>query len=385
MSLKRVAVVGGKRIPFARSFTKYMGIPNQELMTASLKAVVETYGLNGEQIGEVVLGAVIKHSGDWNLARECAIGSGLSAYTPAYDLVQACGTSLQAAIAVSNKIALGQIEAGIAGGVDTNSDLPFVFPRTFNHTLLAANREKTTGGKLKQFLKLRPADLKPQMPGVVEPRTGLSMGQSCEKMAKDWKVTRQEQDELAYASQMNAAKAWKDGFYKDMVVGHANLDFDNNVRGDTTLEKMAAMKPAFDRSSEGAHRRLGRRSSGQRRVGQGSRSSDPGLHHSHRDRGRRFRQSRRLADGTGVCGRTHAHQSRLKIAGLRFLRNSRSLRRASAVHAESVGERSVLPRALEAERRFGLDRPRENERQRRIGRARPPVRRDRRTHHSHAG
>lgn len=250
-SLKRVAVVGGKRIPFARSFTKYMGLSNQELMTASLKAVVDSYGLSGEQIGEVVLGAVIKHSGDWNLARECALGSGLSAYTPAYDLVQACGTSLQASIAVANKIQLGQIEVGIAGGVDTNSDLPFVFSRKFNHTMLAANREKSTGGKLKQFLKLGLNDLKPQMPGVVEPRTGMSMGQSCEKMAKDWKVTRQEQDELAYASQMNAARAWKEGFYSDLVIPFAGLDSDNNVRSDTTLEKMAAMKPAFDRGPEG--------------------------------------------------------------------------------------------------------------------------------------
>lgn len=250
-SLKRVAVVGGKRIPFARSFTKYMGLPNQVLMTASLKALVDSYGLNGEQIGEVVLGAVIKHSADWNLARECALGSGLSAYTPAYDLVQACGTSLQATIAVANKIQLGQIDVGIAGGVDTNSDLPFVFSRKFNHTMLAANREKSTGGKLKQFLKLGIGDLKPQMPGVVEPRTGLSMGQSCEKMAKDWKISRQDQDALAYASQMNATKAWKEGFYSDLVVPFAGLDSDNNVRSDTTLEKIAAMKPAFDRGPEG--------------------------------------------------------------------------------------------------------------------------------------
>lgn len=249
MSLKRVAVIGGKRIPFARSFSNYMGIPNQELMTASLKAVVDAYGLAGEQIGEVVLGAVIKHSADWNLARECAIGSGLSAYTPAYDLVQACGTSLQAAIAVSNKIRLGQIDAGIAAGVDTNSDLPFTFSRKFNHTMLAANKEKTFGGRMKQFMKLRPADLKPQMPGVVEPRTGLSMGQSCEKMAKEWKVTRKEQDELALASQLNAAKAYKDGFYNDLIVAHAGLDKDNNVRADTSMEKMAKLPPAFDRKS----------------------------------------------------------------------------------------------------------------------------------------
>lgn len=250
-TLKRVAVVGGKRIPFARSFTNYMGIPNQELMTDALSALVEAYGLKGETLGEVALGSVIKHSADWNLAREVTLGSGLSAYTPAYDLVQACGTSLQASIAVANKIALGQIEAGIAGGVDTNSDLPFVFSRKFAHTMLAANREKTFAGRMKHFMSLRPADLKPRMPGVVEPRTGLSMGQSCELMAKEWKVTRQEQDELALASQLNAAKAWKEGFFNDLVVESHGLKTDNNVRGDTSLEKMAKLKPAFDRSENG--------------------------------------------------------------------------------------------------------------------------------------
>ena len=167
----RVAVIGSKRIPFARSFTNYMGVSSQELMTDALRALVDSYGLKGQVVGEVVLGAVIKHSADWNLAREVAMGSGLSAYTPAYDLVQACGTSLQATIAVANKIRLGQIDCGIAGGVDTNSDLPIVFSRKFAHIMLAASREKTFSGRMKQFLKLRPADLKPQMPGVVEADT----------------------------------------------------------------------------------------------------------------------------------------------------------------------------------------------------------------------
>lgn len=245
MELKKVAIVGGKRIPFARSFTNYMGVSNQDLMTTAIRALVDEFGLKDQVLGEVVLGAVIKHSGDWNLAREVSLGSGLSSYTPAYDLVQACGTSLQATIAVANKIRLGQIEAGIAGGVDTNSDLPFVFTRRFNHAVLAANREKTTMGKIKQFLKIRPGDLKPSMPGVVEPRTGLSMGASCELMAKEWKLTRQEEDELAYQSQVNALKAWKDGFYKDLVVPAYGLATDNNVR-ETSLEKMAKLKPAFD-------------------------------------------------------------------------------------------------------------------------------------------
>lgn len=246
---RRVAILGGKRIPFARSFGKYMGATNQDLMEASLKALVNEFNLKGERLGMVALGSVIKHSSDWNLARECALGSGLSAETPAYDLVQACGTSLQAVISIANSIALGAYEAGIAGGVDTNSDLPFVFSRRFNRIMLEANREKTMSGKLQKFLGLRPGDLKPLTPGVVEPRTGLSMGESCELMAKEWKVSRDEQDELAFQSQRRAADAWKNGFYKDLVVPFNGLEHDDNVRGDTTLEKMAKLKPAFDRQN----------------------------------------------------------------------------------------------------------------------------------------
>ncbi|HMN69700.1 MAG TPA: acetyl-CoA C-acetyltransferase [Bdellovibrionales bacterium] len=249
--MRKVAIVGGKRIPFARSFSNYMGVPGQELMTTALKATVDAYGLKGEAIGEVVLGAVIKHASDWNFARECALGSGLSANTPAYDLVQACGTSLQAAIAVANKIRLGQIECGIAGGADTNSDLPVTFSRKFAHIMLAASRERTFGGRMKQFMKIRPADLKPQTPGVVEPRTGMSMGQSCEKMVKDWKVTREEQDDLAFQSQQRAVAAYQAGFYNDLLVPCHGLNADNNVRADSTREKMAKLKPAFDTSGAG--------------------------------------------------------------------------------------------------------------------------------------
>lgn len=247
--MRKVAILGGKRIPFARSFTNYMGVSNQDLMTPAIRDLVSAFELEGKTIGEVVLGAVIKHSSDWNLSREVTLGSGLSWNTPAYDVVQACGTSLEAAIAVANKIALGQIEVGIAGGMDTNSDLPFVFSRHFSHIMLAANREKTTMGKLKQFAKLRPSDLKPQMPGVVEPRTGLSMGQSCEIMAKNWGLTQKDQDELALMSHQNAAKAWADGFYNDLVIPTQGLSKDNNVRGDSSIEKLAKLPPAFDRKS----------------------------------------------------------------------------------------------------------------------------------------
>lgn len=249
MSTRKVAIVGGKRIPFARSFSNYMGVTNQELMETSLRALVDHFHLKGERLGEVALGAVIKHSSDWNMARECTLGSGLSADTPAFDIVQACGTSLSAAIAIGNKIALGQIDSGIAGGVDSNSDLPFVFSRRFNQVMLEANKEKTLGGRLKKFLALRPGDLKPLSPGVVEPRTGLSMGQSCELMVKEWKISRQDQDELAMQSHKAAAAAWESGFYKDLVTSCHGLDKDNNVRGDSNMEKLAKLKPAFDRQA----------------------------------------------------------------------------------------------------------------------------------------
>ncbi len=248
---KKVAILAGQRIPFARSFTNYMGKSNQELMTAALDALVKTQGLSGERLGEVVLGSVIKHSSDWNLAREVALGTELAPQTPAYDLIQACGTSLQAAIAVSNKIRLGQIEAGIAGGVDTNSDLPFVFSKKFSHTLLKASRAKTALEKLRLFASLNLSDLKPQMPGVVEPRTGLSMGQSCEKMAQEWNINRLAQDELALASHLHAAKAWESGFYSGLVTPFGGLSQDNNMRGDTSLEKLGKLKPVFDRSEKG--------------------------------------------------------------------------------------------------------------------------------------
>lgn len=248
--MNKVAVLGGLRTPFARSFGAYMGVSNQELMTNALKGIVDKYCLQNEVLGEVACGAVMSHSSDWNFARECALGSGLSAYTPAYTISQACGTSLEASILVGNKIALGQIECGIAGGTDTNSDLPVVFDRKFAHKLLELSRAKSLGDKLKIISRIRPSDFKPITPAVQEPRTGLSMGQSCEIMAKNWKITRQEQDELALASHMNALRAYKEGFYNDLLVPFHGLDKDNNVR-ESTLEKMAKLPPAFDRSSAG--------------------------------------------------------------------------------------------------------------------------------------
>lgn len=246
--IRKVAIVGSSRIPFARSFGAYMGISNQELMTAAMNALVGRYNLQEQVLGEVALGAVMKHSKDWNLAREVALGTALSASTPAYTISQACGTSLEASILVANKIALGQIECGIAGGVDTNSDLPIVFSQNFSHSLLKSSRAKSLPQSLKALMKIKLKDLKPIAPAVTEPRTHLSMGQSCELMAKEWNLTQAEQDELALASHTHALQAYKDGFYNDLVSPFGKLEQDDNVRA-STLEKMASLKPAFDRKS----------------------------------------------------------------------------------------------------------------------------------------
>ncbi len=251
MKTNRIAILGGKRTPFARSFTQYMGLSNQDLMTHAVKSLVEHFDLKGERLGEVAGGSVLKHTSDWNLTREVVLGSGLSAETPAFDIVQACGTSLAAAIAIGNKIAMGQIEVGIAAGADTNSDIPFVFSKTFNHTMLESQKSKGLFNKLKLFSRLRPKDVLPQMPTIVEPRTRLSMGQSCEKMAQEWKISREDQDQLAFESHTKATAAVQNGFYQDLITPFHGLSVDNNVRADTSLDKLRRLKPAFDRSEKG--------------------------------------------------------------------------------------------------------------------------------------
>ena len=248
---RRVAVLGGLRIPFCRAHTGYADCSNQDMMTAALSAVVRKYDLAGEALGDVALGAVIKHSRDYNLARECVIGSGLSLRTPGVDLQRACGTSLEACIAIGNKIALGQIEAGIAGGTDSISDAPVVYPDAYRSILMESHRGKSFSDRLKPWLRLRPKHFLPELPGVVEPRTGLSMGQHTEKTAKDYGVPREEQDELALASHRNAAKAYDEGFYEDLVVPFRGVGQDNNIRRDTSMEKLAKLKPAFGKDGAG--------------------------------------------------------------------------------------------------------------------------------------
>lgn len=248
---RRVAVVGGLRIPFCRAHSIYTDCSNQDMMTATMAALVNKYDLKGQTLGDVALGAVIKHSKDWNLARECAIGAGLSLRTPGVDMQRACGTSIEACINIANKIALGQIDAGIAGGTDSISDAPIVYSDKFRALLLESARGKSIGQKLKPWLSLRPGHLKPQLPGVIEPRTHLSMGQSAEITAKEFEVSREHQDQLALASHMKAAAAYEAGFYDDLVIPYQGVEEDNNIRRDTTFEKLQALKPVFDKSETG--------------------------------------------------------------------------------------------------------------------------------------
>jgi acetyl-CoA C-acetyltransferase len=220
-------------------------------MTASLKALVDRYHLAGEKLGDVGLGAVLKHSRDFNLAREAVLSSGLAAETPAFDIQRACGTSLSAALIIASKIATGLIDAGIAGGTDSISDLPIVYPDAYRSILLESARGRSLGQKIKPWLRLRPKHFKPSLPGVVEPRTGLSMGQSMEVTAKQWQISRADQDALTLASHQNAERAWSEGFYDDLVSGFEGVRKDNNIRPDTSLEKLAGLKPVFDRSEHG--------------------------------------------------------------------------------------------------------------------------------------
>lgn len=245
-AVRRVAIVGGVRIPFARAHGAYAKSTNEDMLTAAFRGVVERFKLNGVRLGDVAAGAVIKHTKDYNLARECLLSAGLDPQTPGVDLQRACGTSLEAAILIGNKIALGQIDSGMAGGVDSISDAPIVYPRSYQQLLLQSFRGRSAWQRLAPFLSLRPRHFKPVLPAVVEPRTGLSMGQSTEVMAKRWHISRVDQDQLAFESHTKAAAAWQNGFYSDLVIDYAGLKIDNNIRSDTSLEKLAKLRPTFD-------------------------------------------------------------------------------------------------------------------------------------------
>lgn len=245
--LRRAAVIGGVRIPFCRSNTLYADVSNLDMLTAVLNGLVDKYRLAGVHIDEAIGGAVVTHSKDWNLAREAVLGTRLARSTPGITIQQACGTSLQAAMMIQAKIATGQIDCGIAMGSDTTSDAPIVFKPKFAHRLVEVQNAKTFGQRLGAFKGFRPGELAPQPPSVSEPRTGLSMGQHAELMAQEWKITRAEQDQLAYESHRKAAEAYRSGYMDDLVVPFAGVFRDNNLREDISLEKMATLKPAFDK------------------------------------------------------------------------------------------------------------------------------------------
>jgi acetyl-CoA C-acetyltransferase len=244
-SVRRVAVLGGTRIPFARQDGPYARASNQDMLTTTLDALVVRFGLEDQRLDEVAAGAVLKHSRDFNLTRECVLGSKLAPETPAYDLQQACGTGLEATILVANKIALGQIESGIAGGVDTTSDAPLALNDHLREVLLEVKRAKTTPERLRALARVRPQYIVPEIPRNAEPRTGLSMGEHTAIMARDWGITRSEQDELAAASHHKLAAAYDTGFLDDLVVAHLGLERDQNLRPDSTVEKLAKLGPAF--------------------------------------------------------------------------------------------------------------------------------------------
>ena len=249
--IRRVAVIGGTRIPFCRSNTQYSDLTNLQMMTTALNGLVDKYSLDGELIDEVVGGAVMSHSKDFNLTREALIDTKLDPRSPGTTLVQACGTSLQSAMGLAAKIAVGEIESGIACGSDTTSDAPIVFSRRFAQRLVALGRARSLGDKFSVFKGFGLGELAPQPPSVAEPRTGMSMGQHCELMAQEWGVTRQDQDQLAYESHMKAAAAYDDGYMDDLIVPCAGIYRDNNLRADMDLEKIGTMRNAFERSDRG--------------------------------------------------------------------------------------------------------------------------------------
>ena len=243
---RRVAVLGGNRIPFARSGSRYALATNQDMLTAALDGLVARYGLAGQRVGEVVAGAVLKHSRDFNLTREVVLGSRLDPHTPAYDIQQACGTGLEAVILVANKIALGQLEVGIAGGVDTTSDAPLQLNEDMRRALLELNRARNLGARLRAAAKLRPQQaFRPEIPRNAEPRTGLSMGEHAAVTALRWNIDRESQDALALASHQRLAAAYDRGFFDDLVTPYLGLTRDENLRPDTSADRLAALKPVF--------------------------------------------------------------------------------------------------------------------------------------------
>ncbi len=243
--LRRIAVLGGSRIPFCRSNTIYADKTNMDMLSRVIQGVVDRYGLDGAQLDEVVAGAVTTHAKDWNLAREALLSTSLSHLTPGITLQQACGTSLQSALMIGAKIASGQIECGIAAGTDTTSDPPITFGRKFSQRLVKAGAARTAKQRFKAFKGFRLSELKPMLPANGEPRTGMSMGQHCERMAMEWNISRQDQDQLTLESHQKAARAYADGFFDELVTSWGGVSRDNNMRTDTSMEKLGGLRTVF--------------------------------------------------------------------------------------------------------------------------------------------
>lgn len=248
--IRKIAVIGGSRIPFCRSNSIYSEKTNMDMLAAAIQGVVDRFGLDGKQLDEVVAGAVTTHSKDWNLAREALLSTGLSPLTPGITLQQACGTSLQSAMMIGARVATGQIECGIAAGTDTTSDPPITFGRKFSQRLVKAGAARTSMQRLRAFKGFRPAELKPCLPANGEPRTGMSMGQHCERMAREWKIPREEQDRLAMESHQKAARAYDEGLFDDLVTPWAGVSRDNNIRADSSMEKLSSLRTVFSKAAD---------------------------------------------------------------------------------------------------------------------------------------
>lgn len=248
--MRKVAVIGGSRIPFCRSNTVYSSKTNMDLLSAALQGLLDRYGLHGEQFDEVLAGAVTTHSRDWNLAREALQSTTMSPLTPGVTMQQACATSLQGALMIGAKIATGQIESGIAAGTDTTSDFPVTFGKKFSGRLAKAAAARSFKQRLAAFKGFRPSELKPVVPANGEPRTGLSMGQHCDRMAREWQVSRADQDQLALESHHKAFRAYNDGFFDEIVTPWGGVSRDNNIRGDSTIEKLSSLRTVFSTGGE---------------------------------------------------------------------------------------------------------------------------------------
>jgi acetyl-CoA C-acetyltransferase len=248
--IRRIAVIGGSRIPFCRSNSIYSEKTNLDMLAAVLQGVTDRFGLDGKLLDEVVAGAVTSHSKDWNLAREALLSTSLSPLTPGITLQQACGTSLQSALMIGAKIASGQIECGIAAGTDTTSDAPISFGRKFSQRLVKMGAARSGKQRMAAFKGFSPSELKPVLPANGEPRTGFSMGQHCERMAREWKIPREEQDRLAMESHQKAARAYDEGLFDDLVMPWGGTSRDNNIRGDSTMEKLGSLRTVFSKSAD---------------------------------------------------------------------------------------------------------------------------------------